>query len=125
MRDRIKRVGIISAVVLLFGCAYAVLYTVTGIGIPCLFHLITGLKCPGCGVTRMLVSLIQLDFAAAFYHNAVLFCMLPFLLTFFLYWIYRYIRYGIRSNSVFMNVTCWIFVATLLIWGIIRNLIGM
>ena len=49
MRDRIKKVCIVSAAVISGGCAYAAFYRITGIGIPCLFRLITGFKCPGCG----------------------------------------------------------------------------
>ena len=125
MRERIKKVSLIGAAVLLGGCAYAVFYSITGIGIPCLFHLITGFKCPGCGVTRMLISLLHFDFTAAFRYNAVLLCMLPFLILFFAYWLYRYIRYGKRNNTKAMEIVCYVFVGILLVWGIVRNVIGM
>lgn len=125
MRDRIKRVSIIGAAVLLCGCAYAVFFAKTGIGIPCLFHLITGFKCPGCGITRMLLSIVQLDFVAAFHYNAAVFCLLPFLLFLLGYWVYRYIRYGFRQNPKPVEAICWVFVALLLVWGIVRNVIGM
>lgn len=125
MRERVKKTILISAAVLLGGCAYAVFYTKTGFGIPCLFHLITGLNCPGCGVTRMLLYLVRLDFANAFRSNAVLFCMLPFLAILLAYWQYRYIRYGTAKSNKAIEIVCWIFVGVLLVWGVVRNLIGM
>ena len=79
MRQRLNRCIRISAAILGVGCAYALFCHLTGWGIPCPFHALTGLNCPGCGVSRMLLSLLRLDFAAAFRYNAVLFCMLPLL----------------------------------------------
>lgn len=125
MRARIKKVCIIGAAVLLSGCAYAVFFIKTGVGIPCLFHLITGFKCPGCGITRMLISLLKLDLPAAFQYNAVVLCLLPFLFPLLVYWVYRYIRYGFHQNPKPIEAICWVFVAILLVWGVVRNVIGM
>lgn len=36
-----------------------------GFSLPCPVYALTGLYCPGCGVTRMLLALLRLDFAAA------------------------------------------------------------
>ena len=36
---------------------------------PCLFHIITGLDCIGCGATRMVTSLLNLKFKEAFQYN--------------------------------------------------------
>lgn len=38
-------------------------------GIPCLFHLITGLYCPGCGGTRAVRSLLRGDVVQSFYYH--------------------------------------------------------
>lgn len=116
---------IISAVTLAVGCAYAVLFIKTGFGIPCPFHLITGLNCPGCGVTRMAVSLLKLDFAAAFNENAGLFCLLPFILALFANYVYRYIRYGTRTLPKPAEICAWVIAGLLLVWGAVRNFIGM
>ena len=45
-------------------------------GIPCVIHLITGLECPGCGMTRALVLVSQLDWSAAWRMNAMVFPLL-------------------------------------------------
>lgn len=48
---------------LLFCFAAGMLYCIwlhcTGLGIPCLFYLWTGFKCPGCGITRMCLALLS------------------------------------------------------------------
>ena len=125
MRARIRKVLITSAAVLLGGCAYTLLRIKTGFAIPCFFHLLTGLNCPGCGVTRMLISLFKLDFSDAFNYNAGMFCFLPILLLLFAYWLYRYIRYGIKKSPKPIDVACWVIVGILLAWGVVRNIIGM
>lgn len=38
-------------------------------GLPCLFHEMTGLPCPGCGMTRAIVALLHGDLAQAFTHH--------------------------------------------------------
>lgn len=56
--------------VILAGLAIAVLYLVfhiTGIGCPIKF--ITGISCPGCGMTRAIWSLVSLSFGQAFYYH--------------------------------------------------------
>lgn len=44
---------------------------------PCLFRTLTGLYCPGCGITRMLHALVHGDFVRAFGMNAMVLAMLP------------------------------------------------
>lgn len=52
-----------------------------GAGIPvCLFRAMTGLPCPGCGLTRALSSLIQGHPAAAFSYHPFAFIVLPLFL---------------------------------------------
>lgn len=45
---------------------------ITGQGFPCLFHLLTGLYCPGCGGTRAFLALLRGDLALSLsYHPLV------------------------------------------------------
>lgn len=48
------------------------------ITIPCIFNKITNLYCPGCGLTRMFMSIIKLDFYQAFRYNPLVFILLIF-----------------------------------------------
>ena len=44
---------------------------------PCIFRVVTGLHCPGCGITRMLHALAHGDIARAVEMNAMVVAMLP------------------------------------------------
>ncbi len=49
-----------------------------GAGIPvCLFHALTGLPCPGCGLTRAFSSLLHGQVQAAFAYHPFVFFFLP------------------------------------------------
>ena len=52
--------------------AYTALILVIGRGLYCPVWKLTGLLCPGCGVTRMCLALLRLDVAAAWRANAAL-----------------------------------------------------
>ena len=48
-----------------------------GFELKCPFRAITGLRCPGCGVSRMFLHLSHAEFSAAFNCNQVLFFLVP------------------------------------------------
>lgn len=120
-RDR-KKV-ITTAVLLAAGTGYYVLYRLTGLGLPCLFHKLTGLYCPGCGVTRMVVDASRFDLAGAFSDNAAVLVMLPV-------WLVVLLLSGFRRNDVRLTETkpvkvlTFITLGILIVFGIIRNLPG-
>ncbi len=45
--------------------------------IPCLWKTIFNIKCPGCGLTTALISLIRFDIASAYSANPLIFVVLP------------------------------------------------
>lgn len=47
--------------------------------LPCVFHLITGLYCPGCGTGRACYSILHGEFLNAFCYNPVTVVLLPFI----------------------------------------------
>lgn len=87
--------------------------------IHCPIKTITGLYCPGCGITRMLLSIIQLDFYQAFRYNPLLFITLPIFIIFFLNTliIKKEPLYNKISNKVW-TIVIIIFIA----YGILRNI---
>ena len=107
----------------IFGIAFAYLIFVlcTGIGIPCLFSKITGLKCVGCGVSRMLIALLHLDFASAFRHNAFLFITGPLLIAYLLASEVRYVLYGSKRMGKW-EIFLWVELALAIAYGILRNI---
>lgn len=90
--------------------------------LPCVFNQITGLKCPGCGVSRMCLALLRLDFKRAFYWNPAVLVCLPGLL-----WVtgklcHQYIRTGSMKMEQSDQRVCWIMAGILVIFGLFRNL---
>ena len=124
-RQRLAKCVRIAAVLLIAGCAYALFCTRTGWGLPCPFHALTGLNCPGCGVSRMLLSLLRLDFSAAFQYNAVLLCLLPVLAVLGGIRLRHYLRFGSHGAGNALQAAERSLPALLVLWGAVRNVIGM
>lgn len=88
--------------------------------IPCLIHKITGLYCPGCGISRMLISIVKLDFYQAFRYNPFLFVLLVIYL---IYQIIKLITYKLLTIEIKLNNKVYISILVLtILFGIIRNL---
>lgn len=103
------------------GIVYALFVRLTGWGIPCVFYLITDLYCPGCGISRMFLSLLRLDFVAAVRYNLLALCLLPFAIVLFFYKAWHYVKKGNMSmcfmEKVFYSVV-FIFCVT---FFVLRN----
>lgn len=102
---------------------YFLVFLNYGIVIPCIFRKITGFYCPGCGITRMISSLIQLDFYQAFRYNPLLFIAFPFimfcLLETVIKWLlgkkdYFYQKLDNKIWTVLLIIT--------LLFGVVRNI---
>jgi len=103
------------------GVLYLIWIKATGLMIPCVFRLATGLKCPGCGVTHMLLDLLRLDFAGARAQNAFLFYTLPLLAAEIIYAQVMSMKKKQlpRWNEVLLLIYC----AALTAFGILRNIL--
>lgn len=77
---------------------------ITGIGCP--IYFITGINCPGCGMSRALFRVLQFDFAGAFLFHP-LWCLLPVLAVF---WFLREsARISHKTYGWFLWVFCILF----------------
>lgn len=94
-----------------------------GFGLPCFFHKITGLYCPGCGVTRMFNDIISFDFQSAFHDNPVIFCGLPFIIYFLVKYLYYYLLDKHFTPNKIENIILYCYIVILIIYGIVRNII--
>ena len=91
---RLRRLAVRTGIVLAVGIAYAIFVAVTHWRIPCLFYLMTNKYCPGCGITRMFMALLQLDFAGAARSNLLVLSLLPIGAVIFLYKARCYVKTG-------------------------------
>lgn len=48
--------------------------------LPCLISLVTGHRCPGCGMTTAFMDILKLEFIEAFNSNPLIFIVLPSLI---------------------------------------------
>ena len=99
--------------------SYWLLIQISGYAIPCLYLATTGLRCPGCGITRMFLSMFRLDFAAAFDYNPV--CLI-------LFFVWNAIGILCFSEKVkfvqkpaFLYAALWVTIGVLVVFGILRN----
>ena len=122
-RGRLARVLLISGALVLVGVGYALVCRAIGTGIPCVFRWITGFQCPGCGVSRMCMSLLQGDFAAAWRYNPAILCLLPFGAVIAGNVAVRYVKAGQLTPSRWVNGIVYITIAVLLVFGVGRNII--
>lgn len=99
---------------------YFILSELLDVGIPCLFYEITGYYCPGCGITRLLFSLLKLDFYQAFRYNPLVFILI------IITGIYLLVKFILKK---FMNISIeipnyvyYILLVIVIIFGILRNI---
>lgn len=85
----------------------------TGLSIPCVFHEVTGLYCPGCGITRTVLSLIHGDLPQAFRFNMLVFVLAPMYLA---YAISTKYKWNMTKNAI---MACML--GLTLLFGILRN----
>ena len=87
--------------------------------IDCPINRITGLYCTGCGITRMLLSIIQLDFYQAFRYNPLIFLSIPVIIVFIIDKIIT------KKEPLYNKIPTkiWIIIIVILIvYGILRNI---
>ncbi len=88
--------------------------------IPCIFHEITGLYCPGCGITRFFLSLLNLEIMQAFRYNMLIFFLLPFFIYYVIkaYYCWLFNMETVIYSKQFYNI---VLIITIL-FGILRNI---
>lgn len=86
----------------------------------CIYRELFNIYCAGCGFTRMIKSVIKLDFYQAFRYNPLLFILLIIFIPYCIYQVYLYIRYGnIKKPSLKLLI---VLVVILSIYMILRNI---
>ena len=121
-REALTTVGTLGAV----GVGVTLLYRVTGVGLPCLFHALTGWDCPFCGSTRLGAALLRGDVGAAWRSNQVVFVAAVLLGIRTIGWLVEWRRHPDRGSRW---LPAWVSRYALLIggvvavaWTLVRNL---
>ena len=118
MSKNIRRIIIFSIILI----SYLILVKIFHIYIPCIFHKVTKLYCPGCGVTRMLLEILRGNFYQAFRYNQLLFILLPVFIVYFIDYIYSNIKNKKSLLDKTPSVVWYILIVVLLVFGIGRNI---
>ena len=124
-KHRIRRVAALAALFIISGSIYAGVVTLLHHGIPCWFRVITGFRCPGCGITHSMLSLIHLDFQNVLSHNLFAPLIIFYIAWIFIYNSYQYIqkgKYNLSSGSKIADIS---FLVIFIGWWVIRNIIGI
>ncbi|MDE6434128.1 MAG: DUF2752 domain-containing protein [Lachnospiraceae bacterium] len=117
---RLIRIITYALCILMAGFVYGIFFQYTGLAIPCPFHKLTWLKCPGCGITGMCIALIQLDFKEAFLCHPVLFLLLVPLGAVCAGSAITYIREGSGQMKRWQNVILYASIVLLVGYGVVR-----
>ena len=101
------------------GVIYYIFISITGIRIPCFLKSTFGFKCGTCGITRMMVALIHLDFVKAFHCNPFMFItLLPVMAEI------AYLFYIVESQKKlpkWNKVVLYTYFVLLIGYGVLRN----
>lgn len=115
-----KKNKILLASLLSVGIFYYFIVRYTDFGIPCIFYEIFHLKCPGCGITRMILQLSMFHWKEAMEANYFLFFTSPVLVGLCVYEWIRINRQRAKTSVLVNRITIGYLVLVLL-WMLVRN----
>ena len=122
-RDMIRRAIILGSVSLMMAILVAlIVYSKLkfNIGVICPFKEIFNLDCPGCGGTRMAVSLLNLDIYQAIRYNAYVCISIPIVAYVYIKQAYMFI---VKNELIpWIDKFLVIYADGLIVFGIIRNM---
>lgn len=121
LKKRLKKAALFVPLLFVLGLV-GVWLSETGHGIPCIFHAVTGMQCPGCGVTRMLSALLHGDWRGAWESNAAVLTLSPVLAGLVGLSLVRWIRTGSARLPRWADAVTVVCVVLLLLFTVARNL---
>lgn len=95
----------------------AILVLMERIAIPCIFNKVTGLYCPGCGITRAIRTLLKGNISESIHNNLLLYTVIPLLgITNIIY------RLTNRKYKKTYNMVLIFLLVCVLVYGVLRNI---
>ena len=101
---------------------YYILNKKFGFSIPCIFYKITGLYCPGCGITRLLFALVNLEFYESFKYNPWIFILIVLGLFYLICKLFIFLK--LKKIIKIPNYVYITLIIISIIFGIFRNIPG-
>lgn len=121
MPDKKRTFKTIIFFMLLFG--YYLFMKHTGLGIPCPIRYFFHIQCPGCGISHMLLSLLQGNYRKAFFYHPVIFVSLPFLTYLIVKMLYGYLFCKTIHWRRIENAGIILLIFVLILYTVYRNLL--
>ncbi len=119
----IKIHRVIKTILFLFlGLTYYFITQLFNFYIPCVFNSITGLLCPGCGITTACIAVIEFRFIDAIYANLGMMIISPILLFLIAKLWILWILDKRDKNSKVTESLAFLCVIILIVWSVIRNI---
>ena len=88
----------------------------------CMFNMLTGLQCPGCGTQRAIHSLLHGDFRSAFAYNALMLLLVPYIfLGVYVAFLGGRERFPKLEEVFFGKWAAIVAICTILIYWVLRN----
>lgn len=84
-------------------------------GIHCPIRYLSGISCPGCGMSRACLSALRLDFAMAFYYNPAWVALLPAGVGYFVLKIKGHRRLAFAIAGLFFALLVTVYITRLII----------
>lgn len=123
MKERLYKTLKPIFLLLLVGGIYVVLIYTTGFKIPCPIKFATGFDCPGCGISRVLLSYLRLDFKTAFFTNPVITVILPIMFGDYVYHKYYYVVHNNKKPfNKLENISMYVMIGALIMYAVIKNI---
>lgn len=122
---RVQKVVIATTFFLSIGVGYAAFAYAAQINIPCVLRWMTGIKCPGCGMTHAVLSFIDGNFKQALSYNLFLPVILFYVLVTYIYCAVQYVKKGEYRLTCGRDCFDILFLIMMSFWSVARNFLGI
>jgi hypothetical protein len=121
-KQRIIQVAGGMLILIVLGFAYLWFFLTFGTGLPCIFHKLTGLKCPGCGMTHAVAALWNGNIRQALDDNFLVLNVLPVTCLYLLYRAVRYVNGHEKGFYIWEYALLSLLLLLTVGYGLVRNL---